>query len=180
MRCCSAPSCVRCRCALTPHESAWLQHTLYSKAPDPLAHFNPACVVVCASCIVCSAARELSRVMARARALTPVFRVCRCSTNMPEEKIGQALEGAKAAGITNILALRGGGEPQTGPRAQVRARGTQRISLVVMRHPSAPVVCPCRVDRASLLHLNTSVGCALLGCVFRSALPRHQPLDWCC
>jgi hypothetical protein len=31
------------------------------------------------------------------------------STNMPEEKIDIALEGAKAGGVTNILALRGGG-----------------------------------------------------------------------
>ena len=30
------------------------------------------------------------------------------STNMPEEKIGAALEGAKKAGISNIVALRGG------------------------------------------------------------------------
>jgi len=31
-----------------------------------------------------------------------------CSTNMPIEKITTALEGAKAAGIDNIVALRGG------------------------------------------------------------------------
>lgn len=31
------------------------------------------------------------------------------STNMPEEKIAEALEGAKKANIRNIVALRGGG-----------------------------------------------------------------------
>jgi hypothetical protein len=33
------------------------------------------------------------------------------STNMPEHKIGDALEGCKKAGITNIVALRGGAFP---------------------------------------------------------------------
>jgi methylenetetrahydrofolate reductase (NADPH) len=53
-------------------------------------------------------------------------------TNMPEEKIGAALEGARAAGISNVVALRG--DPPAGAKEWTAVAGGFSCALDLVRH----------------------------------------------
>jgi hypothetical protein len=86
------------------------------------------------------------------------------STNMPEEKITMALEGAKAVGITNIVALRGG--MSSAPALSLSPSPAhssvwRRSPVASLRHSSAALRCGCVGGGVSrCCRATAGVGCA--------------------